>query len=82
MVNITVIATSPISNGYLAAVGSRWGTSTVNWTGPGVHANFAFVPVRCCLSGPKPFFGVIIEGTTSVDVIVDLLGWVLPSPTT
>lgn len=77
LVNITVVVTDPAAFGYAAArADTRRGTSTVNWSGPGTFANFAFVPLDHI---PNPFFTLIIEGNRAVHVIVDLEGWVMPA---
>jgi hypothetical protein len=77
LVNITVVADQPGSYGYAAAQGTAPKlTSNVNWTGPGVYANFAMVPISYI---PDPFFVLHVEGNNPVNVVVDLQGWVVPA---
>jgi hypothetical protein len=72
--NFTVVAEDPAAYGLLAAFRSYRGTSTLNYTEPGVYSNSALVPLDDI--GLKVFL-FLIEGTP-VHVIVDLMGWVVP----
>jgi hypothetical protein len=79
---VNVTAVRPNAAGYLAAwngLGTAPTTSTLNFTAGKVVPNFAIVPTTSCTfdvsCAGMPMMGVYAGGPSSVDVLVDVVGF-------
>lgn len=84
-VNVTVLAPEAGAFGFLGVYAGATpgrGTSTLNWDRPGVYSNMAMVPINAGLLPPDgtKTFQLRYQGSGRIDVVVDLLSWVVPAP--
>jgi hypothetical protein len=79
LVNLTVVAGGEGTTGFVGLGGETYqGTSTVNWTEPGVYSNFAFVPISTLgVATEGKLFRMRFEGNRPIHVVIDLQGWVV-----